>query len=119
MLCIVDPYPEDRQAVSEFIARLGYRVQEFATAASLLLVQEAENDITGVVAELDLPDMTGIALAEAIHRLRPDIPVIILTRSSDIASAVQAHKSKVDAYMPKPFVERRLAACLAELLGRS
>jgi hypothetical protein len=44
--------------------------------------------------------------------------VIILTRNPDVGSAVEAFREKIPAcaYMAKPFVERKLASCLATLV---
>ncbi len=117
MLCIVDPYTTDRESTSKFFNRIGYSVAEFATGDGLLNSDGLQGDVTAVVAELDLPDMSGIELARELRERKPELAIIILTRSDDVVSAVQAHKSEVDAVISKPYVARQPATCLAALVA--
>ena len=56
-----------------------------------------------VFCDLNLPDMSGLAVLKAIHDIRPSLPVIVLTSSSNIDDAVAAMKAGTWDYMVKQF----------------
>jgi DNA-binding NtrC family response regulator len=56
-----------------------------------------------VIADLTMPDLTGLELAEAIMGLRPDIPVILCTGFADPAKAEKARKMGIAEVIKKPF----------------
>ncbi|MGA1841102.1 MAG: sigma-54-dependent transcriptional regulator [bacterium] len=55
------------------------------------------------ILDLQLDDHDGISLMEDIHRISPDIPIIILTAYGSIESAVEAIKRGAYNYLTKPF----------------
>lgn len=55
------------------------------------------------ILDLQLDDRNGISLMEDIHKISPDIPVIILTAYGSIKSAVEAIKRGAYNYLTKPF----------------
>ncbi|HDD35282.1 MAG TPA: sigma-54-dependent Fis family transcriptional regulator [Candidatus Desulfofervidus auxilii] len=60
------------------------------------------------VIDLKLGKKNGIELMESLHRIQPDIPVIILTAYGTIESAVDAMKRGAYSYLTKPFDHREL-----------
>jgi two-component system response regulator GlrR len=55
------------------------------------------------ILDLQLVRQDGISLMEELHRVRPDMPVIILTAHGSIESAVEAMKRGAFTYLTKPF----------------
>jgi two-component system response regulator GlrR len=55
------------------------------------------------ILDLQLAASNGISIMEDIHRISPDIPVIILTAYGSIESAVEAMKRGAYNYLTKPF----------------
>jgi two-component system response regulator GlrR len=53
--------------------------------------------------DLKLSGQSGIDLMEALHRIHPDMPIIILTGHGSIKSAVEAMKRGACSYVTKPF----------------
>ena len=51
------------------------------------------------------------------RRLRPDLPVIIITGYSSEASAIEAVNLGVSGYLTKPFRVPRVLAAAAKALG--
>ncbi|KPK24774.1 MAG: response regulator GlrR [Desulfobacterales bacterium SG8_35_2] len=60
------------------------------------------------VIDLQLVNQDGISFMEELHRIRPELPVIILTAHGSIESAVEAMKRGAFTYLTKPFDSREL-----------
>jgi PAS domain S-box-containing protein len=77
-ILLVDDEEAITQSLQALTEGLGYNVQSFGQSA---LAWNAFCDNPGdfdiIVTDYTMPRMTGIALAEKIRRIRPDIPVII------------------------------------------
>jgi signal transduction histidine kinase len=56
-----------------------------------------------VLCDLNLPDMSGLAVLRAIKELRPGLPVIVLTSSSNLDDAVGAMREGAWDYFVKQF----------------
>ena len=60
------------------------------------------------VVDLQLVKQDGLQLMEELHKLQPEMPVIILTAHGSIESAVEAMKRGAFTYLTKPFDAREL-----------
>lgn len=60
------------------------------------------------VVDLQLVNTDGISLMEDLHRIMPEMPVIILTAYGSIESAVDAIKRGAYSYLTKPFEHQDL-----------
>jgi two-component system NtrC family response regulator len=66
------------------------------------LRQFKENDVSLLLADLRMPERDGLSLLHEVKRLRPGIPVILITAYGTIESAVQAMKEGATDYLLKP-----------------
>lgn len=101
----------DEQFCSELTAlleRAGYRVQAFQSACDLITAVTAHPENAGVITEMELPGMTGLDLISRFRKENLRVPVMILTRLGDVATAVRAMRARVADYLLKPYVERDL-----------
>lgn len=101
----------DEQFCSELTAlleRAGYRVQAFQSAGDLITAVTAHPENAGVITEMELPGMTGLDLISRFRKENLRVPVMILTRLGDVATAVRAMRARVADYLLKPYVERDL-----------
>ncbi len=83
---------------------------------ALDLVQK--NDLSLSIIDLQLAERDGISLMEDIHRINPEIPVIILTAYGTIESAVDAMKKGAYSYLTKPFDPRELLMQIEKALEK-
>ena len=77
-------YVDDEEALVDLMQRLlkrrGYRVTGFTEPGKALDAVKADADAFDVVlTDQSMPGMTGIALARELRRLRPELPVAILS----------------------------------------
>lgn len=71
-------------------------------------------DIRAVVLDRGLPDQDGIKALGLMRKLRPDVPVIMLTGMNDAEIAVKALRAGADDYVTKPFELERLFSAINE-----
>ncbi|MFN2646411.1 MAG: response regulator, partial [Burkholderiales bacterium] len=67
-----------------------------------------------VLTDETMPDMTGVELACEIRRLRPELPIILMSGYSGATLAERAHAAGIAAVLRKPLA----AADIAEALER-
>lgn len=61
-----------------------------------------DNDVHLVLADMKMPKMDGLRLLKEVKRIRPEIPVILITAYGTVESAVQAMKEGAADYLLKP-----------------
>jgi excisionase family DNA binding protein len=70
-----------------------------------------------LITDLKMPGMDGLTVIREARRLKPDVPVIIITGFSTEASAIEAVNLGVSGYLTKPFRVPRVLAAAAKALG--
>jgi FixJ family two-component response regulator len=118
-ILIVD---SDRRVCAELaalLARAGYQTRTYHSGEALLEAISAYPNKFCVIAEVELPGMTGLELISSLRKAKIEAPVVILTRLSDVATAVRAMRDNVSDYLVKPYVERDLINRLRTALTRS
>jgi CheY-like chemotaxis protein len=85
--------------------------------AGLGLFESHQNDL--VITDLNLPDLNGLEMAEAIHAARPATKFIFLTGDSEevILEAAGEQVFRVDHYIEKPVHFRNLFAAVEQCLS--
>lgn len=116
---VVDSDPRVCVELTSLLERAGYRARTFHSGEALLRAIAAYPDKVCVIAEVELPGMTGIELIARLRQEKIDAPVVILTRLADVATAVRAMRDRVSDYLVKPYVERDLINRLRTALTRA
>ena len=70
-----------------------------------------------VIADVDLPGMNGLALAQEAKRMCPLAATLILTGNANLDTAVGALRANVDDFLSKPVEPSALAAKVTELIA--
>jgi DNA-binding NtrC family response regulator len=71
---------------------------------------------SAVILDLFMPDITGQELLDKIREGYPEIPVIVVTGSNNVNTAVECMKRGAHEYMVKPVEENRLIAGLRNVI---
>jgi DNA-binding response OmpR family regulator len=105
---------EDEARILSFLARgleaEGYSVEGVGDGrAGLALALRDPWDL--VVLDLLLPGLSGLDVLRRLHDARPELPVLILSARSDLATKLQGFQLGAGDYIQKPF-------SLDELLAR-
>jgi two-component system response regulator FixJ len=61
-----------------------------------------------VLLDVHLPDMSGLEVQAQLHKLRNDLPVIVMTGQGDIHTAVRAMKAGAADFLEKPYSDHAL-----------
>lgn len=80
------------------------RADNGETAVSLLL----SNAYDAVVSDITLPTIDGVGVLQAAHRKDPDLPVVLITGTPRIDTAVAAVEYSAFRYLLKPMVTTQL-----------
>lgn len=106
-LLVVD---DDRNLVELIQMRLEKADYEVETSLNEdEAVEKAREQVFDLaLVDLQLVNKDGITLMEELHRILPEMPVIILTAYGSIESAVDAIKRGAYSYLTKPFEHRDL-----------
>jgi DNA-binding NtrC family response regulator len=65
-----------------------------------------------VLTETDLPGLSGRGLVQAVRRLAPGLPVVVLTAHLLVDAEADALRELADAYLVKPVPADRLIAAV-------
>ncbi|MDC0147577.1 nitrogen regulation protein NR(I) [Alphaproteobacteria bacterium] len=98
-----------RTVLTQALGRAGFDVRAASNAAALWQwVSNGEGDV--IVTDVMMPDQNAFDLIPRIKKLRPDLPIIVVSAKNTLATAITAAEKGAFDYLPKPFD-------LAELTG--
>jgi len=100
---LVDDEPAVARVVERALTRLGCRVRTFSDSlAALAYVEQSDVVVDLVLTDQTMPGLTGDDLAEAVHRARPGVPVILVTGYSYRLTAERLAAIGATAVLQKP-----------------
>jgi DNA-binding NtrC family response regulator len=101
-ILIVDDEPEIRRVLTEGLSQNGYSVHAADNAENALKLFERQ-PFALVIADIRLPDKSGLHLLEWIKTKSGITPVIMMTGYGSVQSAVESMKKGAYDYILKPF----------------
>jgi len=91
-----------RTVVNQALTRAGYDVRVTSNAATLWRwIAQGEGD--AVVSDVVMPDQNLFEMLPRIRKLRPDLPVIVMSAQNTFMTAINASEKGAYEYLPKPF----------------
>jgi DNA-binding NtrC family response regulator len=101
----------------EMLAQLGYEPVGFdSSAAALSAFQAQPQRFDVILTDEAMPEITGTDLAREIRRLRPGVPIILMSGYGGPQLTARASSSGVNEVLRKPLQGRELAESLARVL---
>ena len=101
-ILVADDDAAIRTVVAQALSRAGYEVRTTGTAATLWRwVQAGEGDL--VVTDVVMPDENAFELLPRIKKLRPELPIIVMSAQNTFMTAIRASERGAYDYLPKPF----------------
>ena len=117
VIAIVDDDESVREALTSLIRSLGYAAVAFKCAEDLLK-SERRRSVSCVIADVQMPEMTGVELHDRLVASGEPIPTVLITAFPDERARERALQAGVMGYLTKPFSEGELLACIRSTLGR-
>ena len=101
-ILIADDDGAIRTVLDQALGRAGYEVRATANAATLWRwIGDGQGDL--VITDVVMPDENGLDLLPRIRKIRPEIPIIVMSAQSTIMTAIKAAERGAYEYLPKPF----------------
>lgn len=114
---LVDDEPGLVELAEELLAGLGYEPVGFASSVQALAeFQRDPERFDLLLTDEVMPEMTGTALAQAVHVVRPGLPVVLASGYGGPQLAARAAGAGVTVLIKKPLVRAELARALARAL---
>src|SRR3954467_5303661 len=101
-ILVVDDQEMMRDSLAATLAREGHEVVAAGDGqAGVSRLSSAKFDL--LISDLKMPKMTGIELLAEAKKIRPEMPVVLMTAFATVATAVEAMKLGAYDYIQKPF----------------
>jgi FixJ family two-component response regulator len=119
IIAIIDDDATVRTTTDSLVRSLGYGTRAFASAKDFLQSDHG-NEISCVIADIQMPGMDGIELQAHLFAQGYRVPFIFITAFPEERTRKQACTAGAVCYLTKPFTEHSLINCLdAALKGDS
>ena len=114
---LIDDDSEFLEATARFVRRAGFRVAAHPSVTDLLACVSPETRGC-VIADLVMPEVTGLELQALLIDRRVLMPVVFLTGQGDIPSSVQAMRGGAVDYLQKLAPKEQLISAIVRALER-
>ena len=105
-----------RTVLNQALGRAGYDVRTTGTAAGLWRwISAGEGNL--VITDVVLPDESGFDLIPRIKRVRPDLPILVMSAQNTLLTAITAAERGAFEYLPKPFDLKELTSVVGRALA--
>lgn len=111
VISIVDDDGSVRAATYNLVRSLGYVVHTFASAEEFLRSPHL-NDTSCVIADVQMPTMSGLELQAHLHAEGYRLPFIFITAFSVDNARARALSAGATCFLAKPFAGEALINCL-------
>jgi PAS domain S-box-containing protein len=120
VVMIVDDEPSLVELAEEMLAQLAYEPVGFGSStAALKAFADDPHRFDLVLTDEMMPELTGTGLALEIHRLRSDVPILIMSGYVNSVDSGVARAAGVSEVLRKPLKSRDIAEALARALTAS
>jgi DNA-binding response OmpR family regulator len=117
IIAVVDDDPRVLESLENLLESCGYTVLTFANADAFLEADQATVDC--LITDIGMPGMDGFQLLEHVKRVRPAMPVFLLTGRHEIADQRRVAAIEMDGLFRKPFDARHLLSEVSRALRRN
>jgi len=116
-ILVADDDAAIRTVLSQALGRAGFEVKTTGHAATLYRWAAAgEGDL--IITDVVMPDESGFDLVPRIKKVRPDVPVIVMSAQNTFMTAIRASERGAYEYLPKPFDLKELIGIVGRAMSR-
>src|ERR1700761_2017632 len=115
-ILVADDDAAIRTVLNQALSRAGYEVRSTGNAATLWRwVSQGEGDL--VITDVVMPDENAFELLPRIKKVRPDLPIIVMSAQNTFMTAIKASERGAYDYLPKPFDLKELVAIVGRAMS--
>ncbi|TIL34791.1 MAG: response regulator [Mesorhizobium sp.] len=115
IVAVVDDDPRLLESLENLLESAGYASRSFSSARSLLISGLSGLDV--LIADIGMPGMDGFELCDLVKKVRPDLPMFLITGRHEIADADRVQG--VSGCFRKPFDAQDMLAAIGNALRKS
>jgi len=117
-ILIADDDAAIRTVLNQALARAGYAPRATGNAATLWRwISQGDGDL--VITDVLMPDENAFDLIPRVKKLRPDLPIIVMSAQNTFMTAITAAERGAYEYLPKPFDLNELVAVVGRALAET
>lgn len=114
---VVDDDPSFLATITRWLRAFGYAVESYSSAVDFL-AQRPMQAVGCVLADLQMPEMDGMSLQQALAQSDNPLPIVFLTGQGDIPTSVQAMRRGAEDFLIKTASKDDLLAAIERALAR-
>jgi FixJ family two-component response regulator len=118
IISIVDDDASVREGLADLVSSMGYQAETFQRAEHFLKSHWLRNT-SCLIADVQMPEMTGLELYSALAGLGINMPTILITAFPNNDDRDRALDAGVSCYLTKPFEKGELIKCIRSTLGQT
>jgi RNA polymerase sigma factor (sigma-70 family) len=115
---VVEDDPSMRRSIERLLRSAGHGVESFGSAGEFL-EREPNDAACCLVLDVQMPELTGLELQQALQRSGAALPIVFITGFGDVPTSVRAIKSGAEDFLEKPFKDSDLLDAVHRALERS
>jgi two-component system nitrogen regulation response regulator GlnG len=105
-----------RMVLNQALTRAGYEVRPTGNISTMWnWVSRGEGDI--LITDVAMPDGNAFEVMPKIKKLRPDLPMIVMSAQNTFMTAIRASEVGAYEYLPKPFDITEVLSVVARALA--
>jgi FixJ family two-component response regulator len=112
VVAVVDDDPRLLDSLEDLLESAGYLARRFPSAGALLA--SGLSDVDVVITDIGMPGIDGFELRDLVKRVRPELPVFLITGRHEMAD--QSRARGVSGFFRKPFDAEALLAAVGDAL---
>jgi len=115
---VVDDDVSVCRALSLLLRSHGFKVETFTRAADFLAFKHLKSP-SCLVLDIQLPDISGFALQDAMAVRQLAIPIVFITGHGDIPMSVKGMKAGAVDFLPKPFTKKKFIGAITQAIAKN
>jgi two-component system nitrogen regulation response regulator GlnG len=115
-ILVADDDAAIRTVLNQALSRAGYEVRSTGNAATLWRwVSQGDGDL--VITDVVMPDENAFDLLPRIKKIRPELPIIVMSAQNTFMTAIRASERGAYEYLPKPFDLKELITIVGRAMS--
>jgi FixJ family two-component response regulator len=115
-VAVVDDDEAVLDATSSFLEALGYDTRAF-NSGEAFLASGLAGEVSCLLTDINMPGLNGLDLQERVRRVRPALPIILMTALTDDTTRLRAFAGGARDLLRKPLAADDLIRCLEDTIG--
>ena len=118
-ILIVDDKVSVTKILNKMLTGLGYSTTIInSSKEGLKIFQEKPDEFHLVITDLTMPEMTGLELAVEIHKVKDDVPIIMVTGYGNQVKQEDMKRAGINKLIGKPILLHDISTALREILDK-